>query len=69
MEFPIKLHAIKSGWSIVCIEGSQFIISKEILYFFPLKIHFVIANSADPDKNAALCDISSGSSLFAKVPV
>ena len=38
-----------------------------------MKIDFVLANSADPDemphKNAALCGISSGSSLFTKVPV
>ena len=34
VEFSIKLHTIKSGWSIVYIEGSQVIISKKILYFF-----------------------------------
>ena len=28
MEFSIKLDTIKSGWSIVYIEGSQVIISK-----------------------------------------
>ena len=30
MEFSIKLHSIKSGWSILHIEGSQVIVS----YFF-----------------------------------
>ena len=38
-----------------------------------LKIVFILANSSDPDemllKKAALSGISSGSSLFAKVPV
>ena len=47
MEFSIKLHTIKSGWSIVYIEGSQVIISKNII-FLSLKINFVLANSADP---------------------
>ena len=32
MEFSINLHTIKSGWSIVYIEGSQVIISK--IFFF-----------------------------------
>ena len=49
MEFSIKLHTIKSGWSIVYIEGSQAIISKDILWF-SLQIKFVLANSADPDE-------------------
>ena len=31
--------------------------------------HFVLANSADQDENAALCGISSESSLYAKVPI
>ena len=51
MEFSITLHTIKSGWSIVYIEGSrQVIISKEILCFFFLKNHFISANSVDPDE-------------------
>ena len=50
---------VKSGWSIVYIEGSQVIISKKNIIFLSLKIDFVLA----------LCRISSGSSLFAKVPV
>ena len=45
-EFSIKLHAIKSGWSSVYIEGSQVIISKKN----SLKIDFVLANSTDPDE-------------------
>ena len=50
MEFPIKFDKVKSGWSIVYIEGSQVIISKNIFYFFLYKINFVLANSADTDE-------------------
>ena len=32
-------------------------------------LFFIFTNSADRDGNAALCGISSGSSLFALVPV
>ena len=50
MEFSISLRTlIKSGWSIVYTEGSQFIISKNII-FLSLMINFVLANSADPDE-------------------
>ena len=47
MEFSIKLHTIKSGWSIVT--GYYF---QKILYivFFSLKFDFVLSNSADPDE-------------------
>ena len=37
--------------------------------FMPLKIVYILANSVAPGENAALCSISSGSSLFAKVTV
>ena len=34
-EISVKLHAIKSGWSVIYIEGSQVIIAKiKFLYFF-----------------------------------
>ena len=49
MEFPIKFDTVKSGWSIVYIEGSQIIIFKTII-IFSLKVEFVLANSADPDE-------------------
>ena len=49
MEFSIKLHTIKSGWSNVYFEGTKVIISKNIL-FLSLKIDFVTANSADLDE-------------------
>ena len=48
MEFSIKLHTIKSGWSIVCIDVSQVITSKK--KSFSLRINFVLANSAGPDE-------------------
>ena len=50
MEFSIKLHVhtIEAGWSIAYIEGSQVMISKNIV-FLSLKIDFVLVNSADPD--------------------
>ena len=54
MDFPIKLHTISSGWSIVCIEGSQVIIPQpQKIYrisFSEDLIDFVLANSADPDE-------------------
>ena len=43
MEFPIKFGTVKSGWSIVYMEGSPVI----IWLFFFLRI-FVLANSEDP---------------------
>ena len=33
MEFSIQLHTIKSGWSIVYIEGPQVIVSKKYYIF------------------------------------
>ena len=42
---------MNSGWSIVYIEGSQVIISKNILFLsLRLNIDFVLANSTDPDE-------------------
>ena len=55
IEFPVKLDTVKSGWPIVYIEGSQAIISKNVI-FLSLKIDFILGNSADPDempRNAA----------------
>ena len=48
MEISSKLHTIKSGRSIIYIEGSQVIISKK--YSISQKSHFVLANSSDPDE-------------------
>ena len=47
IEFSIKLCTKKSGWSIVYIQGSQVIFTKQHS-IFPLKIHSVSENSADP---------------------
>ena len=58
MEYSTKLPTIKSGWSIVYIERSQVVISKNCI-FLPLKIDFVLAKSADPD--AALFAIQTSS--------
>ena len=49
MEFPIKFDTVKSGWSIIYIEGSQVIILKNFVFLF-LKTHFVLANSAGPNE-------------------
>ena len=48
MEFPIKFDTVQSGWSIVYIEGVTGYNFKKI--FLSLRIVFVLANSADPDK-------------------
>ena len=40
-----------------------------MIKFLSLKIHFILANSADPDEMAPLCGISTGSSLFANAYV
>ena len=62
---------VKPGLSIVFIEGSWVIILKKNIIILFLMIIFVLANNAGPDKmlHATLCNISSGSSLFAKVPI
>ena len=62
MKISIKFDTVKSGWSIVYIEGLQVIVSKNII-FLSLRVDFVFTSSA------YLCDISSGSSLFVLVPV
>ena len=49
MKFSIKFDPVKSGWSIVYNEGSQVIISNNIV-FLSLKIDLVFANSADLDE-------------------
>ena len=49
MEYSIKFDTVKSGWSIIYIEGLQVIISKHIV-FLSLEIHFVSANNAGSDE-------------------
>ena len=58
--FSIKLHKIKSGWPTVYIEGPKAVIFRTILFFFSLKIDFVLENSA-------LCSISSEFSELANI--
>ena len=50
MGFSIKLHAIKTGWFIVYIEGSQVIISRKIHIAFlsSLKIDLVLSDQCRP---------------------
>ena len=36
MDFSIKFDTVKSGWSIVYIEGSQVIISKKSIVFLSM---------------------------------
>ena len=60
MEFPIKFDTVKSGWSVVYIEGSQVIIS--------LKIDFVLANSEDPDEMPHYAAIHLGLHCLPKYP-
>ena len=45
INFSIKLHAIKSGWSIVYKESQ--VINQNTIESFSLMIDFVLANSAD----------------------
>ena len=49
MPFSIKFDTVKSEWPIIYIERSQ-VISFESNGFLSLKIPFVLANSADPEK-------------------
>ena len=49
MEYSIKLHTIKSEWSIVYIEGSQVTISKNSCISFS-EGRFCLANCADRDE-------------------
>ena len=46
MIFLIKLHTIKSAWSMVYSDGSKHVVSKNIV-FLSLNIRIVLANSAD----------------------
>ena len=51
IEFSIQFNKVKSGWSIIYIEGPQVIISPQKLYFSLWRsIFFVLANSADRDE-------------------
>ena len=49
MKAFIKLHTIKSGWSIVYIKGSVIILKKKNQNF-SLKLYFVLENSVVADE-------------------
>ena len=50
MEFSVKLHALKAGWSIgIYYEVTDYNRIYNIV-FLSLKISFVLANSADPNE-------------------
>ena len=46
----MTFDAVKLGWSIIYIEVSHVMISKniEVLYFFLKRLSFVLANGTDP---------------------
>ena len=48
MEFPIKYDTSTPGWSIVYRKVTDFNFQKRV--FLPLKIDFILENSADPDE-------------------
>ena len=68
MEFSIKLHIIKLGWSILYIEGSHVIFSKKY-GISSLKIDFVLAKSADPDERLLLAAFHLGLHCSQKYPL
>ena len=41
MDFSTNFNAVKSGWSIVYIEGSQVITSQNLLCFFHLGLQYL----------------------------
>ena len=67
MEFSIKLHSIKSGWSIAYIEGSHDIISQKVCISFP-KTVLVLANCADPDEMQHYAAFHLGLHCLSKYP-
>ena len=69
MEFSIKLDTVKLGWSIVYTEGSQVIISNFFFLFLSLKMDFVLANSAEPDKMQHYVAFHLGLHCLPKYPV
>ena len=68
MEFPIKFVTVKSGWSIVYIEGSQVIISPQNIIFLSLKIDFALANSVNPDEMPHYAAFNLGFHCLPKYP-
>ena len=65
MEFSIQFETVRSGWSIVYIEGLQVIISKNIKFLSP-KIYPVLANSTDPNEMTLYGAFHLGPHCFCK---
>ena len=68
MDLPIHIDTISMGLPIVHFKGLQIEISKLWCFSVPGGCSD-ISKQGRPWWNAALCCISSGSSLFAKVPI
>ena len=68
MDFPIQINIIRMGLSIMHFKGSRVEICK-LRCTSVVKDCFCSSKSVDPDEMQCFCGISSGSSLFAKVPV
>ena len=64
MDFPIHIDTVSMDLSILYFKWSHV----KILLYFSLNIVFILTISADPNEMPQR-GISSGSSLFAKVPV
>ena len=73
MEFPIKFDTVKSGWSIVYIEGSQtqrlYISPKYYISKVSLKICFALAKSVDSDKMLHYAAFHLGLHSLSKYPI
>ena len=67
MECSIKFDTVMLGWSIVFIERLHAIFPKNIK-FLSLKIIFVLANSADPDKMPHYAAFHQGLHSLPKYP-
>ena len=67
MDSSFWLYTIYFEWSIIYIEGSQVIISKNIV-FLSLRIDFVLANSADPDEMPHYVAFHQGLHCLSKYP-
>ena len=69
MEFCIKLHTIKSGWSIFYIEGSKDILSHKNIVFLAFKNDFILTqHSEDPDEMSHCAAFHHGLHCLSKYP-
>ena len=67
MDSSLWFYTIHLGWSIVYIEGSQAIISKNIV-FISLKIDIVLGNSVDSYEMLHYAAFSQGLHCLPKYP-